>query len=473
MTGVAETVQDVGDWVWGLIQGGFNEQQSISQLLVDAVIGMIPVVGDVTAVRDLIAVVLRLIEHPEKRDDCHRVGDPRGPLLRPHPRRRRRDQGRRPAGPARRQQRRRAPRAGPTAIIEVINRFGRGDAAAFFRRLDLNQYTATIRAKFAELLARLDGVLASVTRRFRWVLPNAMLARMQSLRDGIAELRRLADRMIPQAIQDLSARLTALQRHIHQGEWEAVPSSLRSATRESEARLVDTIRTPHDTPMWRTMPFPPTPKERYVHAIGWPDLRVVKNGDTIATFSGEITPTLLPEGTRLRRVVTTGSTGSNDGLFWMRAEDMPRTGPAWRKDFAVLDDWSSNGSYIEIVVPPGGLRVWEGKIASQIDNGPNSATRGQYLEGGATQLVVDFRGFAAQAEAANDAATLAFIAGVRDSPHIPTRWTGLMGINVPDRTADAMRLGDHEVASKIGQNAQVIRGAVTVSRPAAESGTND
>jgi hypothetical protein len=472
MTGVAQTVQDVGDWVWGLIQGGFNEQQSISQLLVDAVIGMIPVVGDVTAVRDLIAVVLRLIEHPDKRDDviewatlvvlCFALIPVVGGVIKGVGRLVLRAGSNAAEHPAL-----------VRAIIEVINRFGRGDAAAFFRRLDLNQYTATIRTKFAELLARLDGVLASVTRRFRWVLPNAMLARMQSLRDGIAELRRLADRMIPQAIQDLSARLSALQRHIHQGEWEAIPSSLRSASRESEARLVDTIRTPHDTPMWRTMPFPPTPREAYVHAIGWPDLRVVKNGDTIATFSGEITPRLLPEGTRLRRVVTTGSTGSNDGLFWMRAGDMPNTGPAWRKDFAVLDDWSSNGSYIEIVVPPGGLRVWEGKIASQIDNGPNSATRGQYLEGGATQLVLDFRGLVARAEAANDAATLAFVASVRGAPHIPTNWTGLMGINVPERTADAMRLGAHETASKVGPNAQVIRGAVTVSRPAAGSDTND
>ena len=62
-------IAEVGGWLWGTIEGGFNEQQSLSQIIVDAVIGMIPLVGDVTAVRDLIAVILRLIEHPEKRND--------------------------------------------------------------------------------------------------------------------------------------------------------------------------------------------------------------------------------------------------------------------------------------------------------------------------------------------------------------------------------------------------------------------
>jgi hypothetical protein len=63
------TVSEVGGWIWGTIEGGFNEQQSISQIIVDAAISMIPVVGDVTAVRDLIAVILRLVEHPEKRKE--------------------------------------------------------------------------------------------------------------------------------------------------------------------------------------------------------------------------------------------------------------------------------------------------------------------------------------------------------------------------------------------------------------------
>lgn len=59
---------DVGSWAWGTVQGAFNEKASLSQILVDAVIGMIPLLGDVTAVRDIIAVVIRLIDDPDARE---------------------------------------------------------------------------------------------------------------------------------------------------------------------------------------------------------------------------------------------------------------------------------------------------------------------------------------------------------------------------------------------------------------------
>jgi type VI secretion system secreted protein VgrG len=38
---------EAGQWLWGTVQGAYNEKQSASQIITDAVIGMIPVVGDV------------------------------------------------------------------------------------------------------------------------------------------------------------------------------------------------------------------------------------------------------------------------------------------------------------------------------------------------------------------------------------------------------------------------------------------
>jgi hypothetical protein len=49
-------VMSVASWLWGTVKGGFNEQQSIAQIIVDAAISLIPVVGDATAIRDLVAV---------------------------------------------------------------------------------------------------------------------------------------------------------------------------------------------------------------------------------------------------------------------------------------------------------------------------------------------------------------------------------------------------------------------------------
>lgn len=45
----------VGDWIWGTVQGDFNKDQSISQLAVNTVLGLIPIVDQVLDVRDIIA----------------------------------------------------------------------------------------------------------------------------------------------------------------------------------------------------------------------------------------------------------------------------------------------------------------------------------------------------------------------------------------------------------------------------------
>ena len=57
----------------------------------------------------------------------------------------------------------------------------------------------------------------------------------------------------------------------------------------------------------------------------------------------------------------------------------------WRRKFAVWANWNSNGEFVTYTVPAGpGLRVWEGKTASQEMQGTSYV-----LEGGATQIVLD------------------------------------------------------------------------------------
>lgn len=52
----------IGDWIWGLIQGDFNKDQSVSQLAVNTLLGLIPIVDQVLDVRDLISGVKDIIE---------------------------------------------------------------------------------------------------------------------------------------------------------------------------------------------------------------------------------------------------------------------------------------------------------------------------------------------------------------------------------------------------------------------------
>ncbi|MDI7066348.1 hypothetical protein QMO17_34485, partial [Klebsiella pneumoniae] len=64
-----KTSLEVGQWCWGTLQGAFNEKQTISQVITDAAIGMIPLVGDVTAARDLLSVSIHLSTDPKKREE--------------------------------------------------------------------------------------------------------------------------------------------------------------------------------------------------------------------------------------------------------------------------------------------------------------------------------------------------------------------------------------------------------------------
>jgi len=53
----------VVDWIWGTIQGDFNKNASISQIAVNTVLGVVPVVDQVLDVRDLIAGIKALVEY--------------------------------------------------------------------------------------------------------------------------------------------------------------------------------------------------------------------------------------------------------------------------------------------------------------------------------------------------------------------------------------------------------------------------
>jgi hypothetical protein len=444
-------VSEVGGWIWGTVQGGFNEQQSISQILVDAAIGMIPVVGDVTAARDLIAVILRLVDNPKKREDklewltlvllifallpvAGGVIKGVGKLI---------------------------IKAGEDAgrhaelirdIIEFLNRVGEGNAVKFFKALDFEKYTSDITGKWRKLTQALDDVLGAVMRRAHVVIPDAMMERLRGIQDGVRKLKDIGDRMIPDSLKELNRRLKAVQKHLYEGEWHAISSDLTSATREAEARLVEEVKDGKVVKTWKleNPPYPPNTLEEFESRVGWPDLSkppwVGEDGAAraVASFSGPIRPVRIAGGTKIRRVVTAGSRKS--GAFW--SYELARDGASWRNDCAVLDSWSKNGFYIELIVPTGGIWAWEGAIASQIETDASKGTAGQVLRGGATQLLIDLN-MAAHADAK---------ALIEALPRLPTHWSGYMGLNVPEKTVTVQKLGVTELEPKVSAAAAAQRG---------------
>lgn len=55
-------------WLRGVVMGEWQDNRSISQVVTDALTGFVPGLGSVITLRDLLAVIVRLAKHPEKRE---------------------------------------------------------------------------------------------------------------------------------------------------------------------------------------------------------------------------------------------------------------------------------------------------------------------------------------------------------------------------------------------------------------------
>jgi hypothetical protein len=99
----------------------------------------------------------------------------------------------------------------------------------------------------------------------------------------------------------------------------------------------------------------------------------------VNTFAKTPTAELIPEGTKLYRMVGEGSNPA--GAFWTR--EMPATEAQWRSASAVKGEWNGDGGVVEYTVPPGGMPAWTGEAATQ-----PAALPGYILKGGGDQVVV-------------------------------------------------------------------------------------
>ena len=124
----------------------------------------------------------------------------------------------------------------------------------------------------------------------------------------------------------------------------------------------------------------PPPNHDVLVDEGWPDL-TFEGRTTYDTFT-EVKPVELPPGTEIYRIVD--ERAGNAGGFW--AYELPDSKAAWRRDYAVKDDWNDNGYYVKHVVGDEGLKAWEGTTAGQ----PYEESNGKefYLKGGKTQLFI-------------------------------------------------------------------------------------
>ena len=444
------------DWIWDTVKGGFNEKQTVSQILVDAVIGMIPLVGDVTAARDILAVILGMAQEPKKRESQAEWLALTVLLLALIPVLGGALKG---VGKLLLREVKSAEEAAAhlKEIIGVLNHLGLGNAVEWFHRLDLNRYGEPLLKVWRDLMRRLDGVLGAIPPKLKSILPPRMLGALAKLRDKLRGIVVQGEKMIPESVKDLSERLKAAQRKLYSGEWHAIPKDLTSATWEMEARLVNTPAGKR----WAVerMAHPQNGPEMFVKRDEWPDLLDESNKTyvkkdlkskaltykVIPCFSGPMRAVKLPRDTKIIRVVE--GKKSPWGNWWCYA--LPGSGKEWRENLAVLDSFNENGHYVEMTVPEGAeLYAWEGKASSQVENAlDEEATLGQYLQGGDIQLFIDFD-FAANKKVVESMAKRQGIPLERLLEKKPTHWTDYMGLHVPEKIPRGEFLAPMELTEK-------------------------
>ncbi|WP_407221040.1 hypothetical protein [Enterobacter sp. CPE_E1214] len=501
-----ETSLETGQWIWGTLQGSFNEKQSISQILVDAVIGMIPLVGDVTAVRDLIAVSIGLAKDSRKRESTMEwvflvilifalipviggviKGVGRLVLM----------VGKDVA----------KNREILEQIIKFLNRVGEGDAVKWLAKLNVLKYQP-------ELIEKMTGFCQTVITAINQILearvgrllPDRWKKDLVAVRDGFVVLKSLAAKMIPGALRELDAKLRVVQGMVYKGQIHTVASASGRATvaREAEAYLLERevyrAAKPGSLYPSNSAEVVQADKLRAKYSKpGYPDLfateveSAVFGGKmayaNIASFSGKITPMNAEElaGKTLYRVFgkakgVAGETSSGGRVpgFWGYG-NIPESAEDWRKKAAVLDEWNANGFIVIAHLPQDltskmpDVKAWHGTIAEQF--GVKLAN--QYLEGGGEQLIVNLGDLAAQIHIigeevkASGQAVTREINGVKLDFH-PTGWkdvNGKYGFGDPEKftppLVETRQLSDSELQSKTGRRA--LTGAARIEHQTSQN----
>lgn len=400
-------------WVGGALQGGFNDKATLGQIVFDAILSMFPIAGEATAVRDLTAVIIKMIDDEKEAKKVLNwvmvvlcllpivpvfggIAKGIGMLLVTVIKD--------------------ATRAEEIAkaLVSFLRKMGYGDPVKLLKELNFYKYQTVVLNGFNQAIDRLKQGSVFITKHLS--LPENVQNWLVTLPPKLDQLSQLANKMIPQAIKDLNTALDKVRTYLtnHMNEKAIQISGGTTKAKVNEARLVS-----QSALKIASKGHTPATLEHYKHKEGWHDLRESlkvdkatgkKTYSDIASFSikASIEPILLKAGTKkpLFRVVEQDNP-RNTGGYW--AEKMSENGWLWRLYCAVKGAWSKNGAYVTldhiptveemrklgITVPENwdGLRVWRGKIAEQLDNESNVA-RGAtptniLLPGGDIQLFIN------------------------------------------------------------------------------------
>jgi hypothetical protein len=472
---ISQAASEVGDYLWrgatavgdtvvGTVAGEFSQKRNTGAIVIDAVISMFPVAGEVTAARDAIAITIRMCDDPKDREDkwewvalvlCLLAVVPlAGGLLK---------------GVGKLLMRA-VEKSEDLAklckeILAVIRKAGLGDAVQWLRKLDFAQYQGVVLKAFGTMLDRIRNALNFILNKLGSAIPKQVEGYIRKLLPTLEELRKVGDTRIAQGIKDLMRLLEEVRGHLVEGTWsEVYVGAGTTRTMTEEARLAHLAE---DT---KSLGHKAATEANYEPKDGWPDLRNFPVEQAIGTFSvkAPIAAVTRAPGQTMIRVVDSrylDKPWTIPGKFW--ADVLPPNGTVWRTQSAIKHAWSMNGSYatmqvptreameaLGIVVPANwdGMRLWEGKIAEQLDDAAPGATM-RLLVGGDLQFFVDFEH--------------PFNAPVREwiQKQVKAQATHWTDVKLPDQAeARALFLKEREQSAKIRQEGYALRAGADVGK---------
>ena len=220
------------DWMRGVVLGEWEDKQSISQIVTSALAGFTPGLGSVMTLRDLLAVIVRLIRKPEKREEVTEwilliamllpliitvigaaaagvgalVGAELGAFLRAVALMLVKEGG-----------------VALKAIVEFFQAHGYGNVVKALQEVKFAKYQQQLVKALGDQLDKLIGLVRKVEQKLRALGPESLphwLPGREAAMQGIANcqrfvqqaeaLRKAAVDMIPKALVEMDRRLGAL-----------------------------------------------------------------------------------------------------------------------------------------------------------------------------------------------------------------------------------------------------------------------
>lgn len=430
-----ETMQDIAEWLWVVIQGDFAEEQTTAQVVTGTVISMIPFVDQICDVRDICANCKKISE-----DDSNpwawigliltliglfpTLGSLFKGILKVL------------LAPVRRFMMRPLSKAGrltgsgiykmvEPAIEKGITELNKFLARPAVRRMISKEKVTNIyrwsakqlrdaKAKVnkGQILGVFDKYIGYLRETVEFVQKYAGKGIGKQAGDmlkTVVRVRNLANKRLGEFLKPVQDFLERLAKRLDaEGGYKATTNVKNVANFRKADNAHEVKSVLNKKPDWVDLRVKPKYRAfdefpdslRHLLKKGYPNITdsvpmpLTKAYNTFSTLKA----TDLKEGTVLYRVLDPKS--NDNSICWMRKSeyDKLKSRKDWRKRFAVWAHWNSNGEVATYVVPKGGMKVWEGKTASQVlkdkskgwsDVVANAKKEKYMLEGGALQIVLD------------------------------------------------------------------------------------